>query len=106
LDSLNGLTEQEVRGEYQTFKTEKFNKAVSAIATKHGLDVAALQAFVGKVTHRMIFDDEYLSELFAPLALDWRTRTQRKLSFMDDMIPLLEKIAAGHEISGLSVYMN
>jgi type I restriction enzyme R subunit len=103
---VNGKTAKEISDSYQTFKAEKFNKEMSAIATKHGLDVTALQGFVNKVTRRMIFDDEQLSDLFEPLELDWKTRTQRKLSFMEDMIPLLEKIAAGREISGIKVYEN
>lgn len=103
-DELNGQTEQEIRDAFQTFKSEKLDKEMSAIASKHGLAVTALHSFVDKVTQRMIFDDEQLSDLFAPLELDWKTRTKRKLSLMEDMIPLLEKIAGGREISGLSVY--
>lgn len=105
-NDVNGKTAKEISDSYQAFKAEKFNKEMSAIALKHGLDVTALQGFVDKVTRRMIFDDEQLSDLFEPLELDWKTRTQRKLSLMEDMIPLLEKIAAGREISGLSVYAN
>jgi type I restriction enzyme R subunit len=103
-DDINGLTEQEIRDAFQTFKAEKLVNEMSSIASKHGLDITALQEFVDKVTRRMIFDDEQLSDLFAPLELDWKTRTKRKLSFMEDMIPLLEKIAGGREISGLNAY--
>jgi type I restriction enzyme R subunit len=40
----------------------------------------------------------------APLELSWKSRTQKELELMEDLIPLLKKIAQGREISGLAAY--
>ena len=77
---------------------------LTAIAAKHRLDAAALQAFVDEVLRRRIFDGERLSDLMAPLGLGWKARTQAELVLVDDLIPLLHKLAQGREISGLSAY--
>jgi type I restriction enzyme, R subunit len=52
----------------------------------------------------MIFDGEQLSDLLAPLELGWKVRTQKELALMDDLMPLLKKLAQGREISGLAAY--
>ena len=52
----------------------------------------------------MIFDGEQLGDLLAPLGLGWKARTQKELALMDDLIPLLHKLAHGREISGLGAY--
>jgi type I restriction enzyme R subunit len=103
-DELNGKTEQEIREAFQIFKTEKFEKEMTAIADKHGLQTATLHLFVDKIMHRMIFDGEQLNDLFAPFELGWKIRTQKELALMEDLAPLLKKLAAGREISGLSAY--
>jgi len=103
-EELNGKTEQEIRNAFQSFKTEKFEKEMRATANKHGLETAVLQSFVDKVIHRMIFDGEQLNDLFAPLELGWKVRTQKELALMEDLIPLMKKLAGGREISGLSAY--
>ena len=103
-DELNGKTEQEIREDYQIFKAEKFAKEMTAIADKHGLESAILQSFVEKIMHRMIFDGEKLSDLFAQLDLGWKARTQKELALMEDLVPLLKKLAGGREISGLKAY--
>ncbi len=53
---------------------------------------------------RMIFDGEKLSDLLEPLELGWRDRTQKELELMEDLIPLLKKLACGREIMGLNAY--
>ena len=98
------LDEKEIRTGYDRFKAEKKARELTAIATKHGLDAAALQAFVDEVLRRRIFDGERLSELMAPLGLGWKARTQAELALMDELTPLLHKLAQGREISGLSAY--
>ena len=74
------------------------------MAAKHGLATAALQDFVDGILRRMIFDGEALSELFASQELGWKVRTQKELALMDDLIPLLHKLAQGRKISGLGAY--
>ncbi|MCZ5658553.1 hypothetical protein O5623_06235 [Escherichia coli] len=64
----------------------------------------ALQVFVDEILRRRIFDGERLSELMAPLNLGWKTRTQKELALMDELTPLLHKLAQGREITGLSAY--
>ena len=40
----------------------------------------------------------------APLGLGWKARTQAELALVDELTPLLHKLAQGREISGLSAY--
>ncbi len=98
------LEEKEIRAGYERFKAEKKARELNLIAARHRLDAAALQAFVDEVLRRRIFDGERLSELMAPLGLGWKARTQAELALVEDLTPLLHKLAQGREISGLSAY--
>ena len=77
---------------------------MAAVAEKHGVTRDRLQAFVDGTLARMIFDDEQLSELLAPLGLSWKVRAQKELALMADLKPLLQKLAQGRDISGLAAY--
>ena len=104
LKAGEGLSETAIRDGYARFKAEKNARELAAIAAKHGLATAALQAFVDGILDRMIFDGEQLSDLMAPLDLGWKARTQAELALMEDLHPLLTKRAGGRDISGLSAY--
>ena len=104
LKAGEGLSEQAIREGYTRFKKEKDSAELSAIATRHQLAPAALQAFVDGILQRMIFDGEALSDLMAPLDLGWKARAQAELALMKELLPLLQKRAQGREISGLSAY--
>jgi len=104
LKAGEGLSEAAIREGYTRFKAEQSTKELAAIATKHGLDPAALQAFVDGILARMIFDGEQLNDLMAPLELGWKARSQAELALMADLVPLLIRRAGGREISGLSAY--
>ncbi len=99
-----GLDEKAIRAGYEAFKTEKSTRELADLAAKHGLEPVALQAFVDGIMQRMIFDGEQLSDLLAPLELGWKARTRKELALMEDLIPLLHKLAQGREISGLKAY--
>ena len=99
-----GLDEKAIRQGYERFKAEKSARELADIATKHGLEAAALQTFVDGIMQRMIFDGEQLSDLLAPLELGWKARTKKEVALMEDLIPLLHKLAQGREISGLVAY--
>ncbi len=99
-----GLSETTIREGYQQFKAEKTAQELAAIAGKHGLATDALQKFVDGILQRMIFDGEQLTDLMAPLALNWKSRRVKELALMEDLIPLLNKRSQGREISGLSAY--
>jgi len=73
-------------------------------AGKHGLEPESLQFFVDEVMDRMIFDGEKLSDLMAPLDLRWKERIKKELELMEDLTPLLKKLAGGRGIAGLSAY--
>lgn len=103
-DSLNGKTVQEIKDEYEVFKTEKFAAELSKIADIHKLGVVSLQQFVNDIVERKIFDGEKLNELLEPLELGWKARAKEEVALMNDLMPLLKKMAAGQEISGLSAY--
>jgi type I restriction enzyme R subunit len=104
LEVGKGLDEKAIRDGFEKFKTEKHASKLAAIAAKHGLQTDALQAFVGNILRRMIFDGEQLSDLLAPLGLGWKARTQKELALMEDLIPLLHKLAQDRAISGLGSY--
>lgn len=104
LDEVNGKTEQEIKEGYEAFKAEKYAKQLASIADKHGIIADSLREFVEQIMDRMIFDGEKLSDLLAPLELGWKARTKAELALMDDLVPLLKRLAAGREISGLSAY--
>lgn len=99
-----GLDEKTIRDGYQSFKAEKSGRELTGIAEKHGIEPASLHDFVDKIMARMIFDGEKLVDLLEPLDLGWRDRTKKELELMDDLIPLLKKMAEGKEIMGLSAY--
>ena len=98
------LDERAIRQGYEQFKAEKNTRELTAIANKHGLEAAALQGFVDSILRRMIFDGEQLGDLLAPLDLGWKARTRKELALMEDLIPLLHKLAQGREIAGLGAY--
>jgi len=106
LKTGEALSEKDIRQGYEAFKSEKFAKELNAIATNHGLESAALQGFIDGILQRMIFDGEVLSDLLAPLELGWKDRLQKELSLMEELTPLLHRLAQGKEISGLSAYEN
>jgi type I restriction enzyme R subunit len=99
-----GLDEAAVRRGYQDFKTQKKTWELDRIAGHHGLDAKALGTFVDDVLRRRVFDGEALSDLLAPLNLGWKARTQKELALVDDLTPLLHKLAQGRTMSGLEAY--
>jgi type I restriction enzyme, R subunit len=99
-----GLSETAIRDGYSQFKKEKDGAELASMAAEHGLDAAALQAFVDGILQRLVLDGERLSDLMAPLGLGWKARAQAETALMGDLIPLLNKRAQGREISGLSAY--
>lgn len=104
LKAGEGLDEAAIRAGYRQFKADKAAKDMAALSEKHGLPVAALQAFVDAILARRIFDGGQLTELLAPLDLGWKARTQKELALMGDLLPLLKKRAGGREIAGLKAY--
>jgi type I restriction enzyme R subunit len=104
LNTDEPLKEKDIRQGYEQFKTEKNTHELTGIAAKHELDAADLQTFVDRIMQRMIFDGEQLGDLLAPLGLGWKVRTKKELALMEDLIPLLRKLAHGRDISGLGAY--
>lgn len=104
LDEVNGKTETEIKQGFEAFKAEKYAKELAVIANSHTISPDSLKGFVEQIMSRMIFDGERLNDLLAPLELGWKARTKAELALMEDLIPLLKRLAAGREISGLSAY--
>ncbi|CAI8775711.1 type I restriction enzyme, R subunit [Methylococcus capsulatus] len=104
LQAGKALDEKAIKAGYERFKAEKHARQLAAIAEKHRLDSAALQSFVETILRRLVFDGDALSDLFAAAELGWKARTQKELALMEDLIPLLKKLAGGREISGLGAY--
>jgi hypothetical protein len=89
---------------YEDFKSNLTNAKLDELATKYGLDKKAFHDFIELIINRMIFDGEYLSDLLAPLGLGWKDRAKKELQLMEELIPILKKMAGESEISGLSAY--
>jgi type I restriction enzyme R subunit len=104
LEVGRGLDEKAIREGYQAFKDKKSAEEMVSLANKHDIQPASLQSFVDAIMGRMIFDGEKLSDLLAPLNLAWRDRAKKEIELMDDLIPLLKKLAGGREIAGLNAY--
>ncbi len=104
LQAGESLNEKAIRQGYEQFKTQKSAKELKQMAEKHGLASEALQGFVDNIMDRMIFDGEQLTDLLEPLELGWKERRINELALMEDLIPLLHKLAQGRDISGLSAY--
>ncbi|WP_319475470.1 type I restriction endonuclease subunit R [Marispirochaeta aestuarii] len=104
LKAGEALNENEIKVGYQRFKTEKAAREMAETAGKHGLEAEALQKIVDEIIDRMIFDGEKLGDLLEPLGLGWKERTRKELELMEDLIPLLKKLAGGREIAGLGAY--
>jgi len=98
------LDETAIRAGYERFKAEKKTRQLTDIATRHGLEPRALQGFVDEILRRRIFDGDRLSDLMAPLDLGWKARTQKELALVEDLTPLLHRLAQGREIAGLAAY--
>ena len=64
-----GFSEAEIRAGYEQFKVEKQAREVAEIAQTHGLTTSSLEAFVGTILQRMVFDGERLTDLMEPLGL-------------------------------------
>jgi type I restriction enzyme R subunit len=104
LKAGEGLSETAIREGYLQFKAEKNAQELAAVAEKHGMATDVLQKFVDGILDRMIFDGEQLTDLLEPLGLNWKTRREKELALMTDLVPLFKKRAQGREISGLSAY--
>ncbi|MBK7506266.1 MAG: type I restriction endonuclease subunit R [Bacteroidetes bacterium] len=104
LDWNSGQDVETLRKGYDTFKDDKYNKELAAIAHQHGLQTAELKAFVENILSRMIFDGEKLTDFLEPLELSWKERRVKELALMEDLVPQLKKLAQGREISGLAAY--
>ena len=100
----SSFTVKEIRDGFDVFKAQKAAAELAGIAAQHGLEIAALQAFTDTVMERMIFDGEQLTDLLAPLELGWKQRRKAEWVLMQALVPYLNKLAGGREISGLNAY--
>ncbi|MEO5326998.1 MAG: type I restriction endonuclease subunit R [Magnetococcus sp. THC-1_WYH] len=104
LPTGQALDEKAIREGFERFKGEKKTKAITELAARHKLEAQALQGFVDAVLRRYIFDGERFSDLFSHLGLGWKARTQAELNLMDELAPLLHKLAQERKIAGLAAY--
>ncbi|MDQ3205333.1 MAG: type I restriction endonuclease subunit R, partial [Pseudomonadota bacterium] len=104
LPTDEALEEAVIRSGYEDFKVRRRTDQLNAIAQAHGLEADAFKAFVDDILRRRVFDGDALSALMAPLGLGWKDRTRRELALMEDLTPVLERLAQGREIAGLSAY--
>lgn len=99
-----GIEKIVLEEQFKTFVANKTTQQVEAIAEHHQLEVNALQQFIDNTLNRTVLDSDQLSDLFASLELGWKERGKRELALMQELKPLLEKLAKGRDIAGLSAY--
>ena len=104
LEMGKALNEEEIKKGYEDFKASKNTTELQEMATNHNLEPERLQAFVDRVLDRYIFDGEQLTDLLEPLGLGWKARRLKELALMEELTPLLRKMAKGRELSGLEAY--
>ncbi|MCB0458287.1 MAG: type I restriction endonuclease subunit R, partial [Flavobacteriaceae bacterium] len=104
LDWNTGQDVQTLREGYDAFKEEKHNKELVRIANEQGIALESLKEFIKGIMSRMIFDGEKLTDLLEPLQLSWKERRLKELALMEQLVPVLHKLAEGREISGLVAY--
>jgi type I restriction enzyme R subunit len=104
VDWTVGQTVNELKSNFETFKEDKYNQELATISNRYGLKTADLKTFVENIMSRMIFDGEKLTDLLEPLDLSWKERRVKELALMEDLVPQLNKLAQGREISGLAAY--
>jgi len=104
LPANEALDEKQIRDGFDRFKAEKKTLELVNIANRHGLAPDALQSFVDEILRRCIFDGEKLTDFLEPLGLNWKSRRIKELALMEDLTPLLHKLAQGREIAGLAAY--
>ncbi len=104
LEVGNALDEGDIRTGYQKFKDEKSAKEIQTIAEKYKITTESLNVFIDEIMNRMIFDGEKLTDLLEPLELGWKDRSVKEKALMEDLVPLLNKLAQGREIAGLNAY--
>ncbi len=104
LEMNTPLDEEEIKKGYEAFKVKREEQEIEAIAHKHGLETKALKDFIEEIVERSIFDGEKLTDLLEPLELGWKERRVKELKLMEELTPLLKKLANGKEISGLEAY--
>ncbi len=104
LETGRGMSEEEIKNGYKNFKEIKSNKAIFDISQKHNIDIDLLKTFIEEIIKFSRFDGEKLTDLMEPLELSWREKTKKELALMEDLIPLLKKMANGKEIIGLNAY--
>lgn len=104
LEVGNALDEKDIRRGYHKFKEIKSAKEIQEIAEKHNITDESLNAFIDEIMNRLIFDGEKLTDLLEPLELGWKDRSVKEKALMEDLVPLLNKLAQGREIAGLNAY--
>ena len=104
LEVGKALNEEEIKKGYEDFKASNNTTELQEMAIKHNLAPERLQAFVDRVLDRYIFDGEQLTDLLEPLGLGWKARRLKELALMEELTPLLRKMAKGRELSGLEAY--
>ncbi len=98
------LNEDSIKNGYEAFKSSQNNEELEEMAKNHGLEYSKLKDFVDKVLNRHIFDGEDLTDLLEPLGLGWKARRLKELALMEELSPLLKKMAKGRALSGLEAY--
>ncbi len=104
LETGKGMSEDAIKAGFKKFKDEKSSNEILKISQKHDINVDILKKFIEEIIKHNRFDGEKLTDLMEPLDLSWREKTTKELALMEDMVPLLKKMANGQEIIGLKAY--
>ena len=98
------LSPDDIKANFDDFRKQQNNKLLVAIASKHDIKAESLSLFVVHTIKRMTLDAEKLSDLIEPLELGWKDGAKKETEIMNELIPVLDKLAEGNEIAGIKLY--
>lgn len=104
LEKGSGMSEQEIRNRYRTFKDKLFNQQIAAIAQEFGIDIAALEGFVSETVKLRRIDEDSLRELLSHID-NWKQRKAAKEGVLVRLAPLFNLLTGGNTIEGLNAYV-
>ena len=98
------MSKEDIEKGYQRYKQDREQRELQDMAERHGVNPDALNHLVRDTLRKKVFDGDELSDLFRDAGLGWKARTEKEGALMQELAPLLRKLAKGREISGLSAY--
>lgn len=96
--------ERHIRSGFDRSKAGKNARELTDIASRRRLVPDAKQGVFDEILRHPMLDEERLPNFLEPLGLNRKSRRVKELGLMEELTPLLHKLAQGGEIAGLAGY--